>query len=459
MSQKVWLADDDTSVRWVIRRALAGLGCEVREFENGQALMQAVQARGEAPALIISDVRMPGLNGMDLLAQLHRQYPELPVIIITAYANLDSSVNAHAGGAFDYLPKPFDIDQLLDSVQRALQAGLNASSNNPDEAPGGFVGRSPALQKVFQIIGRLSGSELNVLIRGETGTGKELVARALHRHSRRANGPFVAINSAAVPADLLESELFGHERGAFTGAQQQRTGRFEQADGGTLFLDEIGDMPLALQARLLRVLAEGEFYRVGGTRALRADVRIVSATNQNLEQMIEAGQFRRDLLHRLNVVTIDLPPLRERGDDVIELAEHFLNRAASEQGSAARQLGDAARTALRQHAFPGNVRELENLCQRLTAIGVGQTITAEEISQNPDAGQAPTSDWLQGLEQWAQQQLTQHQQLPLEQARQDLENRLIEIALQHTHGHRHNAAKLLGIGRNTLTRKLSSQEE
>ena len=459
MSQRVWLADDDTSVRWVIRRALSSLGCQVREFENGQALIDALHTDEQAPALVISDVRMPGLDGMDLLAQLHCQHPHLPVIIITAYANLDSSVNAHAGGAFDYLPKPFDIDQLLDSVQRALQAGLNASEDNPDEAPGGFVGRSPALQKVFQIIGRLSGSELNVLIRGETGTGKELVARALHRHSRRADGPFVAINSAAVPADLLESELFGHERGAFTGAQQQRSGRFEQADGGTLFLDEIGDMPLALQARLLRVLAEGEFYRVGGTRALRADVRIVSATNQNLEHMIEAGQFRRDLLHRLNVVTIDLPPLRERGDDVIELAEHFLARAASEQGSSVRQLGEAARQALRNHGFPGNVRELENLCQRLTAIGVGQSIAAEEIEQGAANSPSQASDWLQALEQWARQQLSEHHHLPLDTARHELETRLIELALEHTGGHRHKAAKLLGIGRNTLTRKLSSLEE
>jgi two-component system nitrogen regulation response regulator GlnG len=456
MSHSIWIADDDTSLRWVIRKALTQDDRELREFGDADSLVKALGQ--ETPDLVISDVRMPGSDGMELLAKLAQAHPDIPVILITAYANLDTSVSAHAAGAFDYLPKPFDIDQLRDSVERALETRPLTANQEDTEAAGGFVGRSPALQKVFQIIGRLSGSELNVLIRGETGTGKELVAKALHRHSRRSQGPFVAINSAAVPAELLESELFGHEKGAFTGAQNQRIGRFEQAHGGTLFLDEIGDMPLALQARLLRVLAEGEFYRVGGTRALRADVRIVSATNQDLEAMVEQGEFRRDLLHRLEVVGLTLPPLRERGDDVIELAEHFLAQAAEQQQVRQRHLSEAAKQALRKQRFPGNVRELENLCQRITAIGVGETISADEIPISNAGDTTPEKDWLRVLDQWALEQLREHGELPLDQARQALEARLINHALNHTGDHRQQAAQILGIGRNTLTRKLSERE-
>ena len=454
----VWVVDDDRSIRWVLEKALAREGIAHKSFASVYEVTQALQ-HGE-PQVIVTDIRMPGESGLVLLGKLKESHPTVRVIIMTAYSDLDSAVAAFQGGAFEYLPKPFDIDHALALIRRA-SAEVPAPS---PVAPSAMVtpemlGQAPAMQEVFRAIGRLSQSHVTVLITGESGTGKELVARALHRHSVRAAQPFVAINTAAIPKDLLESELFGHERGAFTGAQSSRRGRFEQADGGTLFLDEIGDMPPDLQVRLLRVLADGEYYRVGGHAPLRSNVRIIAATHQNLEERVQQGLFREDLLHRLNVVRLRLPPLRERGEDIAPLTRHFLLKSARDLAVEPKQLSDGALKVLSGFAFPGNVRQLENICHWLTVMGPGQRIEAADLPPELRAGGASgardeESDWQQALDRELARALARGERAVGDRLEKEFERTLILRALAHTAGHRMEAAQWLGWGRNTLTRKI-----
>ncbi|MEZ5497959.1 MAG: nitrogen regulation protein NR(I) [Steroidobacteraceae bacterium] len=451
-AETVWLVDDDPSIRWVLERALGGVGFATRSFDTGAAMLEAIGK--SSPDVVMSDIRMPGINGLELMQQLQHDHPQLPVIIMTAHADLDHAVSAYQGGAFEYLAKPFDIDHAVDLVRRAV--ANRSERDTPAMRSGGgtgILGKAPAMQQVFRAIGRLANSSVSVLITGETGTGKELVARALHENSPRRTAPFVALNTSAIPADLLESELFGHEKGSFTGAASQRRGRFEQADGGTLFLDEIGDMPPALQTRLLRVLAEGEFYRVGGQSRIKVDVRVIAATHQNLDQRIARGDFREDLYHRLNVVRIELPPLRERREDIPDLLLAYLQQAADELGMPSKQLTAAARDALMTYAWPGNVRELVNLCRRLTALAPGARVTAEDLPASVTGKSVAVSDhgWVQALISWAE---AADARTPLlDQALPQFERALLQVALKRCHGHRQDAARLLGWGRNTLTRK------
>jgi two-component system nitrogen regulation response regulator GlnG len=449
---KVWLVEDDASIRWVLERALRNGGMQLRAFDAAEPALAAL--RLESPDVLMTDIRMPGASGFDLLKEVRATKPTLPVIVMTAHSDLPSAVSAYEGGAFEYLPKPFDIDQAVELVRRAGQTGRR-SDGAPAElaAIPELLGKAPAMQQVFRAIGRLSRSSVAVLITGESGTGKELVARALHEHSPRAGKPFVALNSAAIPAELLESELFGHERGAFTGADAQRRGRFEQANGGTLFLDEIGDMPTALQTRLLRVLAEGEFYRVGGQAAVRVDVRVVAATHQNLEERVELGSFREDLYHRLNVIRIELPPLRSRTEDVPDLLQHYLAQAALELGTEPKTLAPATLQRLTTYRWPGNVRELVNLCRRLTAMAPGTQIQPNDLPHEVhNAAAQATGDWVTALAQWAQSQPPDAKPW-LDQALPEFERVMILEALRRTRGHRQEAARVLGWGRNTLTRK------
>jgi two-component system nitrogen regulation response regulator GlnG len=419
----------------------------------------------QEPAVIVTDIRMPGMDGLELLELINSKYPDLPVIIMTAHSDLDSAVSAYKGGAFEYLPKPFDVDDAVALVNRALQARAQQPPENVQpslqEVPE-IIGKAPAMQEVFRAIGRLSNSNATVLINGESGTGKELVALALHRHSARAAKPFVALNMAAIPRDLLESELFGHERGAFTGAQNRRAGRFEQANGGTLMLDEIGDMPAELQTRLLRVLADGEFYPVGAHTPKKVDVRIIAATHQDLEKCVRDGEFREDLFHRLNVIRIQLPPLRQRREDIPLLMEYFLQRAARELEVESKSLAAETTVILMQLDWPGNVRQLENLCRWLTVMAPGQEIRSEDLPEDLHAesssGVAEGSDWQALLRQWAQQQLAGGAERLLDEALPVFEKVLIDVALQQTGGRRQDAARLLGWGRNTLTRKLKELE-
>ncbi|TMG93206.1 MAG: nitrogen regulation protein NR(I) [Betaproteobacteria bacterium] len=452
----VWVVDDDRSIRWVLEKALAREGIAHKSFASVYEVTQALQ-HGE-PQVIVTDIRMPGESGLVLLGKLKESHPTVRVIIMTAYSDLDSAVAAFQGGAFEYLPKPFDIDHALALIRRAsaevpAQSPIAASAMAAPE----MLGQAPAMQEVFRAIGRLSQSHVTVLITGESGTGKELVARALHRHSVRAAQPFVAINTAAIPKDLLESELFGHERGAFTGAQSSRRGRFEQADGGTLFLDEIGDMPPDLQVRLLRVLADGEYYRVGGHAPLRSNVRIIAATHQNLEERVQQGLFREDLLHRLNVVRLRLPPLRERGEDIAPLTRHFLLKSARDLAVEPKQLSDAALKVLSGFAFPGNVRQLENICHWLTVMGPGQRIEAADLPPELRAGAARTDEegnWQQALDRELARALARGERAVGDRLEKEFERTLILRALAHTAGHRMEAAQWLGWGRNTLTRKI-----
>jgi two-component system nitrogen regulation response regulator GlnG len=453
---RVWLVDDDTSIRWVLERALKNGGMLPKAFDAAEPALAAL--RNDTPDVLITDIRMSGQSGLDLLRRVHDAHPELPVIVMTAYSDLGSAVSAYESGAFEYLAKPFDIDQAVDLVRRAAAAGVGrvdgtvAMPKIPE-----LLGRAPAMQQVFRAIGRLSRSSVNVLITGESGTGKELAARALHEHSPRANKPFIALNTSAIPAELLESELFGHEKGAFTGADSLRRGRFEQADAGSLFLDEIGDMSTSLQTRLLRVLAEGEFYRVGGQTPIRVDVRVIAATHQNLEERVRNGLFREDLFHRLNVIRIELPPLRARHEDVPDLLEHYMRVAAQELGVDPKALNEDARERLRGYAWPGNVRELVNLCRRLTVLAPGNEIRAEDLPPEfagGAAGDTPEQDWTSALTHWANRQALAPPRPLLEDALPAFERALIRVALRHTQGHRQEAAKLLGWGRNTLTRKL-----
>ena len=454
---RVWVIDDDRSIRWVLERALNKADMDVTSFSNGVGIMESLQR--ELPDVIISDVRMPGIDGLDLLRQVTSAHPDLPVIIMTAHSDLDSAVSAFDRGAFEYLPKPFDLDEAVDQVRRACRKISDGEDTNeqPRTQTPDIVGEAPAMQEVFRAIGRLARSSITVLINGESGTGKELVARALHRHSPRSDEPFIALNMAAIPRDLLESELFGHERGAFTGAQTKREGRFEQADGGTLFLDEIGDMPAELQTRLLRVLADGEFYRVGGIAPVKVDVRIIAATHQYLEEHVRHGRFREDLFHRLNVIRIHLPALRERREDIPLLMRHFLTRAAAELDCEPKILLASAAEKLKCFDWRGNVRELENTARWLTVMASSKEIHVEDLPPElADRGEdMPANDpWQASLRRWVRSGLQQGHTSLLDTALPAFEKILIETALEHTGGRRQEAARLLGWGRNTLTRKI-----
>ena len=452
----VWLVDDDASIRWVLERALRQAGMHTTSFEEAESALSAL-GRSE-PDVLVTDIRMPGRSGLDLLEEIRASRPKLPVIVMTAHSDLESAVAAYQGGAFEYLPKPFDIDQAVELVRRAAtQSQRSAASAVDSRRIPEMLGHAAAMQEVFRAIGRLSRSSMTVLITGESGTGKELVARALHRHSPRAAKPFIALNTSAFTADLLESELFGHEKGAFTGATELRRGRFEQADGGTLFLDEIGDMSPQLQTRLLRVLAEGEFYRVGGQLPVKVDVRVIAATHQDLEGRVREGLFREDLLHRLNVIRIEVPPLRQRREDIPELLQHYLDVAAMELGVAPKTLTEEARASLAAFDWPGNVRQLVNACRRLTVLAAGREIALADIPADLGGGresQASSHDWAQSLASWAQARLAAGGPPLLEDAVPEFERTLIREALKAAQGGRQDAAKLLGWGRNTLTRKL-----
>jgi two-component system nitrogen regulation response regulator GlnG len=451
----VWIIDDDHSIRWVFEKALAREQIEFRSFSTAQDALSALEA--DTPQVVVSDIRMPGTSGLDLLQQLKERLPEVPVIIMTAYSDLDSAVSAFQGGAFDYLPKPFDVDHAVTLVRRALDESVRqAAKPETAESVTEILGQAPAMQEIFRAIGRLSQSHVTVLINGESGTGKELVARALHRHSPRAEMPFIALNTAAIPKDLLESELFGHERGAFTGAQGLRRGRFEQADGGTLFLDEIGDMPPDLQTRLLRVLSDGQFYRVGGHQPIKVNVRVIAATHQNLEQHVRQGLFREDLFHRLNVIRLRLPPLRERGEDIPLLAKYFLQKSARELGVEPKRLSPAAMRYLSTLSWSGNVRQLENVCHWLTVMAPGQNIEIADLPPDLRDDQAATAEisWREALGREADKEFNRGENGVMDKFSRDFEKILITCALKHTAGKRIEAAALLGLGRNTLTRKI-----
>jgi two-component system nitrogen regulation response regulator GlnG len=500
----IWIVDDDESIRWVLEKALARENLATKSFSNARDAMEAL--RGSAPQVLVSDIRMPGTSGLELLQAAKAKHPGLPVIIITAFSDLDSAVAAFQGGAFEYLAKPFDVDKAVELIRRALEESLReadveqAVAETPE-----ILGQAPAMQDVFRAIGRLSQSNVTVLITGESGSGKELVARALHKHSPRATQPYIALNTAAIPKDLLESELFGHERGAFTGAQATRRGRFEQAENGTLFLDEIGDMPFDLQTRLLRVLSDGHFYRVGGHQPLKANVRVIAATHQNLEQRVKEGLFREDLYHRLNVIRLRLPSLRERREDIPLLVRHFLAQSAKQLGVEAKRMSDAAMQFLSGLDLPGNVRQLENLCNWITVMAPGQTVEIKDLPQDltggqyvsnsaappqagapamtqppaaaPDTagfvgaadaatqpvlprmpinGSAPpaASSWIALLETEAAHMLADGQPEVMDALGRQFESTLIKTALKHTHGRKNDAAVRLGIGRNTITRKI-----
>jgi len=490
----IWVVDDDQSIRFVLEKALAREQFSVRSFSSPRDVIKALE--DDAPQVLVSDIRMPGGSGIELLAQVKQRHPGLPVIIMTAYSDLDSAVSAFQGGAFEYLPKPFDVNAAVELIRRAVQESLReeVAETTPAHAPE-MLGQASAMQDVFRAIGRLSQSNVTVMITGESGTGKELVARALHKHSPRAQGPIVAINTAAIPKDLLESELFGHERGAFTGAQTTRRGRFEQADGGTLFLDEIGDMPFDLQTRLLRVLSDGQFYRVGGHQPLKSNVRVIAATHQNLEERVRQGVFREDLYHRLNVIRLRLPPLRERREDIPMLTRLFLGKSARELGVDAKRITDEALAQLAGFDFPGNVRQLENLCHWLTVMAPAQVVEAKDLPPElldagtalqshapavtgnatsaaataaaPDAAAAASTTtsesgamaaappgWLLDLRRDARRRLEANEPNVWEALSQQFEAGLIQTALDLTRGRRIEAAQRLGIGRNTITRKI-----
>jgi len=451
----VWIIDDDRSIRWVLEKALLRDNIPCMAFSAASAALSELER--SQPSAVLSDIRMPGVSGLELLQQLKERLPKVPVIIMTAYSDLDSAVAAFQGGAFEYLPKPFDVDQAVELVRRALSESASRNAPEVSDAPvPEILGQAPAMQEVFRAIGRLAQSHTTVLINGESGTGKELVAHALHRHSPRATGPFIALNTAAIPKDLLESELFGHERGAFTGAASQRRGRFEQADGGTLFLDEIGDMPAELQTRLLRVLSDGQFYRVGGHSPMKVNVRVIAATHQDLEVRVREGLFREDLFHRLNVIRLRLPALRERTEDIPLLARHFMQKSARELGIEAKTLSDAALKKLTLLPWSGNVRQLENVSHYLTVMAPGQVVEISDLPSDLIQGEAAPSsgDWLQSLATEAAARLARGEASILDELTQDYEKTLIEVALRHTGGRRIEAAHLLGWGRNTLTRKI-----
>jgi two-component system nitrogen regulation response regulator GlnG len=453
----VWIVDDDKSIRWVLEKTLSREQVPFKSFASASDALSQLEKGAEPPQVLVSDIRMPGESGLDLLRQIKESFPSLPVIIMTAFSDLDSAVAAFQGGAFEYLPKPFDVDQALELIRRAIGESLHqvGASGEVGLLPE-ILGQAPAMQEVFRAIGRLSQSSATVMITGESGTGKELVARAVHRHSPRSDKPFIAINTAAIPKDLLESELFGHERGAFTGAAAQRRGRFEQAEGGTLFLDEIGDMPSELQTRLLRVLSDGNYYRVGGHSPLKANVRIIAATHQNLEMRVKEGLFREDLFHRLNVIRVRLPSLRERREDIPILARHFLQKSAQDLGVDGKRFSDAALRHLATLDFPGNVRQLENLCHWLTVMAPGQQVDLADLPADlrDSVPQTTASDWESGLALEVDRLLRGGDGQVHEKLTDIFERILITRALAHTGGRRIEAAQALGIGRNTITRKI-----
>jgi two-component system, NtrC family, nitrogen regulation response regulator GlnG len=451
----VWVVDDDESVRWVLEQALKQAHMIPRAFESGRQFFAALER--DRPDVLVTDIRMPDMSGLELMERLAQSDPDIPVIVITAHSDLDSAVSAYQGGAFEYLPKPFDIDEAMELVSRAARQRTRGAAEQAQAKPTPrIIGQAPAMQDVFKAIGRLSRSSMTVLITGESGTGKELVARALHDNSPRATAPFIALNTSAIAAELLESELFGHEKGAFTGATERRIGRFEQANGGTLFLDEIGDMSLALQTRLLRVLAESEFFRVGGQTPIRVDVRVIAATHQDLAQAVAASRFREDLYHRLNVMRIEVPPLRQRREDIRELTRFYLEQAANELGVAPKTLSPEGAEMLLKYDWPGNVRELVNVCRRLTVTAAGREIAVQDLPHELGGSVSQAAaDWTMGLAQWAEGQLAVTAAPPLlDEALPAFERTLIVTALRRARGKRLEAAKLLGWGRNTLTRKI-----
>ncbi len=452
----IWILDDDKSIRWVFEKALARTDLEFKTFSSVAEALNALNH--EQPQVVVSDIRMPNGSGLDFLAEIKQRYPDIPVIIMTAYSDLESAVAAFQGGAFEYLAKPFDVDQAIDVIKRAVEESMRQAVDSVtlEETPE-IIGQAPAMQEVFRAIGRLSRSHATVLINGESGSGKELVASALHKHSPRAEKPFIAINTAAIPKDLLESELFGHERGAFTGAAAARRGRFEQADNGTLFLDEIGDMPADLQTRLLRVLSDGQFYRVGGHQPLKVNVRVIAATHQDLEERVKLGLFREDLFHRLNVIRLRLPPLRERREDIPHLTKHFLAQSAIQLGVEPKQLSAAALRYLTTVNWSGNVRQLENVCHWLTVMAPGQSVDVADLPpelKEDTAKASSAQSWQEALAVEVANALNRGEQNVLDARTKDFERVMIVKALQHTDGRRIEAANQLGMGRNTLTRKI-----
>lgn len=465
--KNVWIVDDDRSIRWVLEKALQKADIPCKTFSEAESVLQAIKK--EQPALILSDIHMPGKSGLEMLAEIKKSYPKLPIIIMTAYSDLDSAVASFQGGAFEYLPKPFDIDKAIELVRRATEESEEEEQTPAEETASEIIGKAPAMQEVFRAIGRLSQSKATVLLTGESGAGKEVVARALHKHSPRSNAPFVAINMAAIPKDLMETELFGHEKGAFTGASAIRHGRFEQAEGGTLFLDEIGDMPAELQTRLLRVLSDGCYYRVGGHQSLKANVRIIAATHQNLEAMVRENRFREDLYHRLNVIRLRLPPLRERPEDIPLLVNHFLQKSAENLGVEPKLMSEEAMEFLKRFPFPGNVRQLENLCNWLVVMAPSQHIRvtdlpeevrngeAEKVHKNGEvSGSTPAGgSWEELLKGEVKEMLKNQSPDLMKQLADTFESIVIGTALEYTHGRRVDAATRLGIGRNTITRKIA----
>jgi two-component system nitrogen regulation response regulator GlnG len=456
----VWIVDDDQSVRWVLEKALQQAEMLPRSFERAEHMLEAIQHA--TPDVLITDIRMPGMSGLALLERLSHSHPSLPIIVITAHSDLENAVAAYKSGAFEYLPKPFDIDEAVDLVCKAARKngpGDNDRKPKAENSIPAMIGEAPAMQDVFRSIGRLAGSTMTVLITGESGTGKELVARALHEHSPRANRAFIALNTSAIASELLESELFGHEKGSFTGAHTRRQGRFEQANGGTLFLDEIGDMSPALQTRLLRVLAESEFYRVGGQESIKVDVRVIAATNQDLVRAVKDGRFREDLFHRLNVIRINTPPLRQRREDIPQLLRHYLAEAAKEMRVTPKIFDSDALEMLRSYDWPGNVRQVVNATRRLTVTAPGAVITAEDIPADlggNNQSKKAAQEWTRSLAAWAETQLGENNESLLAAALPDFEKALIQVAMRKTNGRRQDAAKLLGWGRNTLARKMKA---
>ena len=465
--KNVWIVDDDRSIRWVLEKALQKADIPCKTFSEAESVLQAIKK--EQPALILSDIHMPGKSGLEMLAEIKKSYPKLPIIIMTAYSDLDSAVASFQGGAFEYLPKPFDIDKAIELVRRATEESEEEEQTPAEETASEIIGKAPAMQEVFRAIGRLSQSKATVLLTGESGAGKEVVARALHKHSPRSNAPFVAINMAAIPKDLMETELFGHEKGAFTGASAIRHGRFEQAEGGTLFLDEIGDMPAELQTRLLRVLSDGYYNRVSGNQSLKANVRIIAATHQNLEAMVRENRFREDLYHRLNVIRLRLPPLRERPEDIPLLVNHFLQKSAENLGVEPKLMSEEAMEFLKRFPFPGNVRQLENLCNWLVVMAPSQHIRvtdlpeevrngeAEKVHKNGEvSGSTPAGgSWEELLKGEVKEMLKNQSPDLMKQLADTFESIVIGTALEYTHGRRVDAATRLGIGRNTITRKIA----
>lgn len=470
MSVKVWIVDDDSSIRWVLNKALSGAHYECTEFDNAEDVLNYQETH--TPDIVISDIRMPGIDGLELLSRIHEKDPDIPVIIMTAHSDLSSAVNAYQSGTFEYLPKPFDLDVAIDLIKRAelsiqeKQAKRKKEEQEDTQISSEIIGEASAMQEVFRAIGRLSKSSISVLINGQSGTGKELVAHALHKHSPRKDKPFIPLNMAAIPRELIESELFGHEKGAFTGATSAYQGRFEQADGGTLFLDEIGDMPIDVQTRLLRVLADGCFYRVGGHQSIKVDVRIIAATNKNLEKEVEEGRFREDLFHRLNVIRIHIPPLKDRREDIPILAKSFLKRIGAELNIEVKILRPETAAYLSTLPWPGNVRQLENVCRWLTVMASGQEIHISDLPSELTTPHVPENTpeiktqgaeettWQSSLQSWARRALNEGKENLLGEAVPQFESIMLKTALEYTRNHKQEAARLLGWGRNTLTRKL-----